>query len=42
MFRDLLGEGFEADSYDVAAGDYPAQVEDHDAYLITGSPAGRL
>jgi GMP synthase-like glutamine amidotransferase len=38
MFRDLLG--MTAPSYDVAAGDYPARVEDHDAYLITGSPAG--
>lgn len=40
MFRDLLGEGFEVDSFDVAAGAYPARVEDYDAYLITGSPAG--
>jgi GMP synthase-like glutamine amidotransferase len=40
MFRDLLGEGFEMDSFDVAAGNYPARVEDYDAYLITGSPAG--
>jgi GMP synthase-like glutamine amidotransferase len=38
MFRDLLG--LEAVSYDVAAGALPAKVEDHDAYLITGSPAG--
>ena len=40
MFGDLLGDGFEFTTYDVAAGDYPAHVEDHDAYLITGSPAG--
>ena len=40
MFRDLLGDGFEADSFDVAAGEYPAQIEDYGAYLITGSPAG--
>lgn len=38
MFRALLG--LDAPSFDVSAGDYPAQVEDHDAYLITGSPAG--
>ncbi len=38
MFRALLGMA--APSYDVAAGELPAQVEDHDAYLITGSPAG--
>lgn len=38
MFRKMLG--MEAPAFDVAAGDYPAQVEDHDAYLITGSPAG--
>ena len=38
MFRALLG--IDAPSYDVAAGDYPAQVEDHAAYLVTGSPAG--
>ena len=38
MFRELLG--MIAPSYDVAAGDYPARVEDHGAYLITGSPAG--
>ncbi len=40
MFRDLLGNGFETDSFDVAAGEYPAKVDDYDAYLITGSPAG--
>jgi len=38
MFRALLET--DAASFDVAAGDYPARVEDHDAYLITGSPAG--
>jgi GMP synthase-like glutamine amidotransferase len=38
MFEGLLG--IEADSFDVAAGEYPARVEDYDAYLITGSPAG--
>jgi len=40
MFSALLGEGFEIDSFDVAAGDYPAKPEDYDGYLITGSPAG--
>ena len=40
MFRALLGEGFEFDSFDVAAGDYPAAPEDYEGYLITGSPAG--
>lgn len=38
MFRSMLD--MEAPAYDVAAGHYPAKVEDHDAYLITGSPAG--
>jgi GMP synthase-like glutamine amidotransferase len=38
MFRELLG--IPAPSYDVAAGDYPASPDAHDAYLITGSPAG--
>lgn len=38
MFRELLGMA--APSYDVAAGELPARVEDHGAYLITGSPAG--
>lgn len=38
MFRDLLG--LDAPRYDVAAGELPARAEDHDAYLITGSPAG--
>lgn len=38
MFRALLG--LEAASFDVAAGEFPARVEDFEAYLITGSPAG--
>jgi GMP synthase-like glutamine amidotransferase len=38
MFRRLLG--MEARTYDVAAGALPSTVPDHDAYLITGSPAG--
>jgi GMP synthase-like glutamine amidotransferase len=38
MFEALLG--IEARTYDVAAGALPADVGRHDAYLITGSPAG--
>ena len=38
MFEALLG--MEARSYDVAAGALPGDVGRHDAYLITGSPAG--
>ncbi|MFN3943822.1 MAG: glutamine amidotransferase-related protein [Allosphingosinicella sp.] len=38
MFRRLLGT--DAPSYDVTAGQYPSAVSDHDAYLVTGSPAG--
>lgn len=38
MFERLLGGRFA--SYDVAAGDWPTEVGCHDAYLITGSPAG--
>ncbi len=40
MFRDLLGDGLGTESFDVAAGEYPTKVDDYDAYLITGSPAG--
>ena len=38
MFRRLLR--LEAASYDVAGGELPADPAAHDAYLITGSPAG--
>lgn len=38
MFERLLGGPFPR--FDVQAGEYPAQVEDHDAYLVTGSSAG--
>jgi GMP synthase-like glutamine amidotransferase len=38
MFRRLLAT--EAPAYDVTAGEYPASVSDHDAYLLTGSPNG--
>jgi GMP synthase-like glutamine amidotransferase len=40
MFRSLLGAGFDYSSYDVPAGELPAVPGGHDAYLITGSPAG--
>jgi GMP synthase-like glutamine amidotransferase len=40
MFARLLGPEFETMGYDVQRGEYPPAVEDHDAYLITGSPAG--
>jgi GMP synthase-like glutamine amidotransferase len=40
MFAKLLGEGFEVASYDVEAGELPAAPEAHEAYLVTGSPAG--
>jgi GMP synthase-like glutamine amidotransferase len=39
MFADLLGEGFEVESFDVQAGQLPEPAA-HQAYLITGSPAG--
>jgi len=38
MFERLLG--LEAHSYDVVAGALPLDVGRHEAYLITGSPAG--
>ena len=38
MFERLLG--LDAIAYDVAAGELPADPAAHDAYLITGSPAG--
>lgn len=38
MFEELLA--LEAQTYDVAAGALPPDVGRHDAYLITGSPAG--
>ena len=38
MFERLLGDGFEAETFDVQAGRFP--TGDHDAILITGSPAG--
>jgi GMP synthase-like glutamine amidotransferase len=40
MFARLLGDGFEIDTFDVQAGSVPPARNSHDAYLITGSPAG--
>jgi GMP synthase-like glutamine amidotransferase len=40
MFRRMLGPGFDVDSFDVSAGEMPADPAAYDAYLITGSPAG--
>ncbi|HVM23003.1 MAG TPA: type 1 glutamine amidotransferase [Sphingomicrobium sp.] len=39
MLTGLLGPGFQTESFDVQAGQLPKPGE-HDAYLITGSPAG--
>jgi len=39
MFGDLLGEGFQIESFDVQNGRFP-EVGAHEACLITGSPAG--
>ena len=41
MFEHLLdGHGYDWASYDVPAGDYPAQPEACDAYIVTGAAAG--
>src|SRR5687768_8806219 len=40
MLETLLGPGWETARYDVAAGVLPSDPADHDAWLITGSPAG--
>ena len=40
MFMALLGPDFDYARYDADAGALPASPGDHDAYLITGSPAG--
>jgi GMP synthase-like glutamine amidotransferase len=40
MFERLLGADFDYDSYDVAAGDLPADAGEHDGYLVTGAAAG--
>jgi GMP synthase-like glutamine amidotransferase len=39
MFAALLGDGFEIESFDVQTGELPP-LRSHNAYLITGSPAG--
>jgi GMP synthase-like glutamine amidotransferase len=39
MFAQLLGPGFEIESFDIQAGEFP-EPDAHAAYLITGSPAG--
>ena len=38
MFERLLGDEFEVETFDVQAGQFPA--DGHDGILITGSPAG--
>jgi GMP synthase-like glutamine amidotransferase len=40
MMTHMIGDGFDIASYDIAAGQFPADGSAHDAYLITGSPAG--
>jgi GMP synthase-like glutamine amidotransferase len=40
MFRDLLGPGHDYVTYDVQAGDLPADPGECDAYIVTGSSAG--
>ena len=41
MFRTLFGETtHDYATFDVAAGRYPGIVEDHQAYIVTGSSAG--
>ena len=39
MFGQLLGDGFDIEAFDVPSGRFP-ELGDHDACLITGSPAG--
>lgn len=40
MYRRMLGLSEPLPSYDVAAGVLPERPEDHDAYIVSGSPAG--
>jgi hypothetical protein len=40
MFEVLLGKDLIEAVYDVTHGAYPARIEDHSAYLVTGSSAG--
>jgi GMP synthase-like glutamine amidotransferase len=39
MFADLLGSGYDLDTFDVTTGELPDPAA-HGAYMITGSPAG--
>ena len=40
MFARLLGDGFDIATFDVEAGNLPIDPATHDAYILTGSPAG--
>jgi GMP synthase-like glutamine amidotransferase len=40
MFAQMLGDGFDIATFDVAAGHLPTEPSAISAYLITGSPAG--
>jgi GMP synthase-like glutamine amidotransferase len=40
MMSHMLGPGFETRTYAAASGALPADPAEHEAYLITGSPAG--
>ena len=40
MYRKMLGLAKPLPSYDVAAGELPKRPEDHDGYIVSGSPAG--
>jgi GMP synthase-like glutamine amidotransferase len=40
MFEAMLGDGFDVQTFDIAAGELPDDPAAHHAYLITGSPAG--
>ena len=40
MVHRMLGDGFEIEPFNVQAGEFPAHPNGHDAYMISGSPAG--
>jgi GMP synthase-like glutamine amidotransferase len=40
MYRRMLGLIPDLPRYEVAAGELPERPEDHDAYIVSGSPAG--
>ena len=40
MFARMLGPGFEIERFDAQSGALPKALNGHDAFLITGSPAG--